>query len=232
MDVLFLITARGGSKGIPEKNIKSLAGKPLIHYSIEIARNFVDDEFICVSTDDDKIIKAVETLDLKVPFKRPSELATDTAGSYEVIMHAIQYYAGQGIHFEKIVLLQPTSPFRTKDQIAEALALFNDDTDMVVSVKETKSNPFHLLYLENEKGFLEKVIEELHYDRRQAAPKVYELNGAIYVLNVRSLKEKKISEFTKIKKYLMSELTSVDIDTPLDWEWSEFLIEKKLIHFG
>jgi CMP-N,N'-diacetyllegionaminic acid synthase len=229
MSVLFLITARGGSKGIPGKNIKPLAGKPLIHYSIELARDFVSDDKICVSTDSDEIIQSAEQLGLSVPFKRPAELASDTAGSYDVILHALLHYSERGIHFEKVVLLQPTSPFRTKKQVEDALGLYSEETDMVISVKETKSNPLHLFYVENENGFLEKIGSKINYDRRQDVPVVYELNGAIYVFNVHSLREKKISEFTRIKKYVMPQLYSVDIDDPIDWEWSEFLLEKKII---
>ena len=114
MKSLFLITARGGSKGIPHKNIKPLNGKPLIYYAIDVARQFVEDEDICVSTDGDDIIKTVEDYNLKVLFKRPAELASDTAGSDEVILHAVQYYEALGRLYDNIVLLQPTSPFRTK----------------------------------------------------------------------------------------------------------------------
>ena len=106
MKSLFLITARGGSKGIPHKNIKPLAGKPLICYAIDVARQFVEDMDICVSTDGDDIIEVVEKYGLKVPFKRPAELASDTAGSYEVIRHAVQFYEQKGVLYDTVVLLQ------------------------------------------------------------------------------------------------------------------------------
>ncbi len=227
MKTLFLITARGGSKGILRKNIKQLGGKPLIAYSIDIARKFVSDEFICVSTDSDEIINVVENYGLKVPFKRPDELAKDVSGSYEVILHAFNWYKNNGITFKSIVLLQPTSPFRTKKNVEDALDLFSsNDLDMVVSVLKSKANPYYNLFEEDENGYLAK-SKKSNYTRRQDCPDVYEYNGAVYVFNVDSLNEKNINQFAKVKKIVMAEEESLDIDTPLDWEIAELLISKK-----
>lgn len=228
MDTLFLITARGGSKGVPGKNIKLLNGKPLIAYSIDVARKFVPDDCICVSTDDKEIIDTVEKYGLKVPFIRPSELAGDTSGSYEVMLHALQFYKDKNQLPKKLVLLQPTSPFRLAKHVKDALSIYHDDTDAVLSVKITHSNPYQLMYIQNQEGYIEKLMGNVQSDRRQDAPLVYELNGAIYVLNTQSLLKQKISEFKKVKPVIMPEINSVDIDTPLDWAWAEFLIEKKL----
>lgn len=227
-NTLFLITARGGSKGIPGKNIKPLFNKALIRYSIDLARKFVGDEFICVSTDSDEIISEVEKSGLKVPFVRPAELATDKSGSYEVIMHALNFYSAR-YRIEKIVLLQPTSPLRLKKHVEECIRIYTSDCDMVVSVKRTKANPFQLLYFKNKDGFIEKVIKGTDAERRQDLPEVYQINGAVYVYNVKSLLEKHIKDFFKIKHYEMPELNSVDIDEPIDWEWAEFLIERKAV---
>src|SRR5690606_37282830 len=109
---LVIIPARGGSKGLPGKNIKKLDGKPLLYYSIDVARKIFAEADICVSTDDENIIACVEQYPLGVPFRRPSELATDATGTYEVLKHAIGFYANKGIFYKYIVLLQPTSPFR------------------------------------------------------------------------------------------------------------------------
>ena len=106
---LYVIPARGGSKGIPHKNIKLLHGKPLIYYSIDIARSLTNDEHICVSTDDEEIIKVVSDYGLKVPFVRPRELANDTASTNDVLIHALKYYESIGKNYTAIVLLQPTS---------------------------------------------------------------------------------------------------------------------------
>lgn len=231
MKTLFLITARGSSKGIPGKNIKELGGKPLIAYSIDIARKFVGDEFICVSSDSDEIIKIVEKYGLKVPFKRPDELATDTAGSHEVILHALDWYKNKGIEFENIVLLQPTSPFRLKEHLQEALSLFNDEIDMVTSVKKVKSNIYSTYYIENENSFIEKVfITEDNGIRRQDSKTIYELNGSIYVINVEAIKTNKLGDLKRIKKIVMEDIYSVDIDEPIDWKWCEFILQEKLVN--
>ncbi len=227
MNTLFLITARGGSKGIPHKNIKKLGGKSLITYSIDVARQFVKDEFICISTDSTEIIEVVENYGLKVPFIRPDLLATDTAGSYEVILHAINWYKNNGITFKSIVLLQPTSPFRTEHNVKEALDIFSSNrVDMVVSVVQSKANPYYNLFEEDENGYLAK-SKKSNYIRRQDCPDAYEYNGAVYVFNVDSLNEKNINQFYKVKKIVMAEEESLDIDTPLDWEIAELLISKK-----
>ena len=187
MNILVIIPARGGSKGIPGKNIKLLGGKPLIYYAIDVARAIVDDTHICVSTDDDQIIRVVEQYGLSVPFIRPTELATDTAGSYGVLLHALSFYESKGEHFDAVVLLQVTSPFRTVNHVREALNLYNKDLDMVVSVKETDSNPYYLCFEEDTEGMLHISKGDGHYTRGQDCPPVYEYNGAIYIINPESM---------------------------------------------
>ena len=216
-DTLFIIPARGGSKGLPRKNIIPLAGKPLICYTIDAARGVTSDENICVSTDDFEIKEVVENYRLKVPFIRPEELATDISGSREVLLHAIDFYKNQlGKTFAKICLLQPTSPLRTAKHIFEANELWNDDFDMVVSVKESKANPYFNLFEKTERGFLRK-SKEGNFLRRQDAPKVWEYNGAIYFINIRAIYEKQLSEFEKVSKYVMDDFSSIDIDSKFDW---------------
>lgn len=228
MRILFIIPARGGSKGILKKNSKLLNGIPLIFYSIDLARKFADDKDICISTDDKEIIDLIKKeRNIDVPFVRPDNLATDSAGTYEVLIHAINFYESQGISYDALVLLQPTSPLRTQANLSEAIELYkNNNVDMVVSVKESKANPYNNLFEENADGFLEK-SKPGNFTRRQDCPSVYEFNGAIYIINIVSLKKKKISEFEKIKKYVMNAENSIDIDTPLDWKIVEFLIQEK-----
>lgn len=221
---LVIIPARGGSKGVPGKNIKLLEGKPLIQYTLEAARALFPDSQICVSTDDIKIKQVVESLGLSVPFIRPAELATDTAGTQEVLIHALHYYQAQGYFADTIILLQATSPFRTAQHIKEALALFNKECEMVVSVKETKANPYYVLREENQEGWLVK-SKEGTFTRRQDCPKVYELNGAIYIITVDALLSKGLSALERVRKYEMDELTSHDIDTLFDWRIAEVILE-------
>jgi len=223
--MLVVIPARGGSKGIPNKNIKLLGGKPLIQYTIEAAREVFDDKNILVSTDSEKIRGIVESCGLAVPFLRPSELAMDNSGTYEVLLHAIEFVEERGFYPETLILLQPTSPFRNATHIKEALKLYNNELDMVVSVKETSSNPYYVLKEENNQGFLEN-SKKGEFTRRQDCPKVWELNGAIYIINIRSLKQQPINQFQKVKKYVMEEIPSLDIDTPMDWEIAKTFNEK------
>lgn len=228
MKPLVVIPARGGSKGILRKNIKPLAGRPLIQYTIEAARKLFADEIICVSTDDQSIKETVESLGLTVPFLRPSELATDESGSFGVLLNALDHYEANNYSPDVIILLQPTSPFRNAQHIEEALMLFNYQYDMIVSVQETKSNPYSVLFEDNEEGLLEK-SKNGNFSRRQDCPKVWELNGAIYIINVHSLRNSDSLEFKRIKKYIMEEVYSLDIDTPFDWIIAESLIEKNYI---
>ena len=224
MNTLIVIPARSGSKGIPGKNIKLLDGKPLITYTIDIARSITSQDNICVSTDDQEIIKITEDYGLKVPFVRPKELATDTANPYFVHLHAIEHYEKQGRFFDNIMVLQPTSPFRKKVQVREALELFHPGVDMVASVIETRSNPYFVLFEEDENGFLRK-SKDGDFATRQESPKVYELNGAIYIINIDSLKKKQINKFERVIKYVMDEESSLDLDTPLDWKFCEFYLK-------
>lgn len=226
---LIVIPARGGSKGIPHKNIKLLNGKPLICYSIDVARQFTSDDNICVTTDDDEIIRVVEDYGLKVPFKRPDYLATDHCGSNEVIQHAYLFYAQQGKIYDAILLLQPTSPFRKVEFLREAVSLYDDSIDMVTSVKLSSCNPYYDGFEEDEDGLLRICKGNGTIERRQDAPSVWQQNGSIYVINPKSLMEKGMAHFSRIRKYAMSELYSVDIDNPFDWKIAELVINEKML---
>ncbi|NQZ56577.1 MAG: acylneuraminate cytidylyltransferase family protein [Lentisphaeraceae bacterium] len=225
MKFLFIIPARGGSKGIPGKNIKNLADKPLLHYSIELARQFSADADICLSTDDDEIAACAEEVNLTTPFRRPAKMATDNSGSYEYIMHAIEHYEKKGRHYDAIVLLQPTSPLRRADQLKSMLQDFSTDMDMMVSVQEARHNPVCVSFIEDEKGCLSRLFKE-ESTLRQEVPVVYEYNGAFYIMNVQSLKQGSYNEFKDIRKFVMDEVSSLDIDTPLDWGFAEFIMQR------
>ncbi|PSJ72609.1 acylneuraminate cytidylyltransferase family protein [Sphingobacteriales bacterium UPWRP_1] len=231
MQILYLIPARGGSKGIPHKNIKPLAGKPLIYYTLDVVKQLTAtpgfEGVVCLSTDDDEIIKTAAQYGITVPFKRPAALATDEADTYSVIRHALAYYAAQQQHFDVVVLLQPTSPLRTARHVQEALAQYNPQAmDMVASVFETKSNPYYLLAEENEQGYLVK-SKQGNFTRRQDCPKVYEYNGAVYVMSVQAvLNPSGSGKPERVVKYVMPAEVSLDIDTPFDWEFAEFLLTR------
>lgn len=229
MKSLIVIPARGGSKGIPHKNVKPLNGKPLIYYTIDVARQFTTDENICVTTDDQEIIRCVEDYGLKVPFVRPAELATDTCGSNEVIQHAYKFFADKGVVYDTVILLQPTSPFRKVEFVKEAVALYDDNMDMVTSVAPATCNPYYDGYEEAEDGFIYVSKGAGDITRRQEAPAVWQWNGSVYVINPKSLMEKGMGAFTKVKKYAMPEIYSVDLDTMLDWKYAELLIQEGLV---
>jgi N-acylneuraminate cytidylyltransferase len=228
-NILAIITARSGSKGVPRKNVKPLNGLPLTFYTIDVARSMFNDTDICLTTDDIELIDlAKKERNFDVPFIRPSLLASDEASTYDVLLHAIANYESLGKFYETIVLLQPTSPLRTAQHLKEAIKLFkSEQVDMVVSVKEAKSNPYFTLFEENEEGLL-GLSKQSNYTRRQDCPKVYEYNGAIYVIRVESLKKSVLSQFKKIKKYIMDDKASIDIDTPLDWKIAELILHNKL----
>lgn len=225
-EVLVVIPARKGSKGIPGKNKKLLNGKPLIAYTIEAALGIFEKEQICISTDDEDIVQLAESYGISVPFLRPAELSTDTAGSQDVLIHAYEFYREKGFDAAVVCLLQATSPFRTTKHIYEATNAYSIDCDMLVSVVESKANPYFNLMEESSEGFLEK-SKVGNFKTRQEAPKVYELNGAIYFINTTSLTKQPISSFTKVLKYIMPSAASVDLDLPEDWEYATYLLQKK-----
>lgn len=229
MKILTIIPARGGSKGIPRKNIKHFYGKPLIYYTIDCARAICTDEDICVSTDDAEITSVVEGYGLKVPFVRPTELATDTAGTYEVLLHALDFYEKQGKHYDVVMLLQNTSPFRTAEHVKEALKLYTPEVDMVVSVKECAANPYYCVFEENKEGFLHVCKGDGTIYRRQDAPKVYEYNGAIYIMNAETLKTTHMHKMQRRVKYVMDDLSSFDLDTMWDWKMAEMIKKEKTL---
>lgn len=222
---LYIITARGGSKGIPHKNIKELGGHPLIYYTIKEALK-APSGFILLSTDDEHIAEAARDCGIEVPYMRPASLATDTAGSREVVIHAMDWAQAQGIEYDCVVLLQPTSPFRTAEDIKNCLALYGPDVDMAVSVIESPMNPYFNLFEETTNGYLHISKGDGLYVRRQDAPKVYAYNGAVYVIRPEALRQYPIARLPRVKPYVMPHSRSVDLDTPEDWMVAETLMKK------
>jgi N-acylneuraminate cytidylyltransferase len=177
-----------------------------------------------VSTDSQQIINVCEQYGLHVPFVRPAHLATDTANSNDVLLHALHFYRQQGKDYRKLLLLQPTSPLRTVEEVKEALSLYRDDLDMVVSV--TKSHASAVLCCDDETGYLQSVFNKKGVGR-QLVPTYYEYNGAIYVMNVSSLEHKGMAHFTKRLKYVMPKAHSIDIDDIYDFLLIETIMSQK-----
>ena len=143
-----------------------------------------------------------------------------------MLLHALDFYEKQGRHYDAVLLLQNTSPFRTTEQVKEALKLYHDDVDMVVSVKECAANPYYCVYEENEEGYLHVCKGEGNIFRRQDAPKVYEYNGAIYLINAEKLKTTHMHKMQKRVKYVMDERSSFDLDTMWDWQMAEMMVKQ------
>jgi len=230
---LYLIPARAGSKGIPGKNIKLLAGKPLIGYAIEAALENTSAENICVSTDSQHYADIAESFGIKVPFLRPADISADNTSSRDVMLHALDFYSSHGSCYDRIVLLQPTSPLRTARHISEAVALYDKlkaeklPVDMVVSVKPAATNPYYTAFETDENGTLHISKGDGLYTRRQDAPEVWEYNGAVYVIDADSLRREEMGRFRHRYPYIMKSIDSIDLDTPVDWMIAEHILAEK-----
>lgn len=220
--VLGLIPARGGSKGVPNKNIRDLDGKPLIAHTIEAGQKASSIDTVVVSTDDDEIATVAEQYGARVPFIRPDHLATDQAPTAPVIKHAVEYLREQGEKYSTFVLLQPTSPLRTKKHIDEAHSQYDrSDVDSLISAYPT----YDTRWQQTPEG-----AKKLNYTeagkRRQDREPEYVINGAVYVTDVAKFMETEDTITGKTGIYEMSERESVDIDTPFDlWLAEQILSE-------
>lgn len=220
---LYLIPARGGSKGIPGKNIKPLCGVPLIGHTIRQALAVADAADVVVTTDDEAIAAVARIEGASVPFMRPAELASDTASSRLAILHALESMERLGVHYDAVVLLQPTSPMRLPSDISRAIAAYEEaqrcgrEVDMAVTVCEAHTNPYYSAFETDEMGFLHISKGDGHYTRRQDAPKVWEFNGAVYVINAKAIAKEEISRLRHIIPVEMPSTRSIDLDTPADW---------------
>ena len=222
---LYIIPARGGSKGIPHKNIKPLAGRPLIAYSIDVARELCpEQDRIILSTDDPTIADTARSLGLKVDYMRPADLATDSSGSREVMLDAMDWADARGIAYDCVVLLQPTSPLRTADDVRAALELYTPQVDMVVSVEPAACNPYYNCFETDADGFLHISKGDGLLTRRQDAPPAWTYNGAVYVINPQSLRAMPMGSFGRRVPSPMAAERSIDLDTPRDWAVAEAIM--------
>lgn len=229
-EFLGVVTARGGSKGIPRKNIKKLAGKPLIEYTFDAVKNSKLLDRCIVSTDSNEIIEFSIKKNMEVPFVRPSILASDNAKSIDVLIHSIDYLKNNESYIpDYIVTLQPTSPLRTGEDIDKAIELIISDknADSLVSIIEVPHNFNPYSIMECSGGYLHPYIKEKRIMTRQAKPIFYARNGAsIYISSYNLLmRDKKIIGENCIP-YFMPKERSIDIDDDYDWEIAEYLIKK------
>lgn len=225
MKILGIIPARGGSKGVPDKNIKVLDGKPLLAYTVEAAKNSKLIDRVVLSSNDDEIIEIAKNLNLEVPFKRPDLLAQDNSGSLEVVQYAVDYFEKNNKFYDAVLLLQPTSPFREKGFIDEAIQKFiNSKADALVSVLPVphQYNP-HWVFEEDQVGYLKISTGETQIvKRRQELPPAYFRDGSIYITKTGIIKEGSFygGKLTYIKS---NPELYVNIDSIEDWNKAEKL---------
>ncbi|NKD56037.1 MULTISPECIES: cytidylyltransferase domain-containing protein [unclassified Haematospirillum] len=224
MSIVAVIPARGGSKGIPRKNLMQIAGRPLIAYAIEVARNADSVDRVLISTDDSEIADVARELGAEVPFLRPPELAEDTAPMLGVLSHALAWLESQDVAVEALVLLQPTSPLRTGQHVEEAIALFRSaPASSVVSVVEVphQFNPVSVMKLSAQRTLAPFLEDQVIATRRQDKPKAYARNGpVVLVCHPDTLRSGELYG-ERCVPYLMSEKDSLDIDTPEDLTLAE-----------
>ena len=222
-----MITARGGSKGIPGKNIKLLGGKPLLAYSIEAAKKSKLITHLIVSTDNKKIAEVAKKFGGEVPFMRPKELAEDKTPHVPVMKHAIEFMEKKfGIVFDYVVILQPTSPFRLVEDIDDTITkLLGSDADSAVSLMAVDNayNPIKLKKLEGDK-VLPYYLPEPEGLRHQDFPKVYKRSSAVYVMRRDLLMKDNKLYGDKIVGYIVPAERSIDIDTPFEWFRAEWML--------
>lgn len=211
--VLAVIPARGGSKGVPEKNLREVGDKPLIAWTIEEAKKSDYIDRLVLSSDDAKIIEVSKQWGCEVPFVRPTDLAQDDTPGVEPVLHALKMLPG----YDYVILLQPTSPLRTVNDVDGCLEhCFNLGANSCVSVTNAEKSPFWMYYLENNYR-LKPVIEiDNEYTCRQQQPKIYALNGAIYVAKAAWLCNTQTFLREETIAYIMPRERSIDIDNELD----------------
>lgn len=225
--IVATICARGGSKGLPRKNVRLFAGKPLIAHTIEQARDCAAISHVYVSTDDDEIADVARAFGAEVPYRRPAELATDEAAKLPVIEHLLRHVEARGARIDRVVDLQPTSPLRTREDIEGALALART-APLVVSVTEPSHNPYYTLVETRADGTL-SLCKPAAYARRQDAPAAWGLNGAIYVWRRDALAQAAEQGFWSVpaRPFVMPRNRSIDIDDLEDFEMAEWLKQRE-----
>lgn len=224
--VLAMIPARSGSKGIPHKNVKLLAGKPLMGYTIEAALGSCYVDEVMVSTDSEEYAAVARSLGAKVPFLRPQALAADTSKTIDAVIHVREAYRERGEGFGVLLLLQATSPFRTTEDIDGALEFFAArGRDGVVSISRCEVSP--LLIRTNHDGRLENLLDAGSTVRRQDMREYYVVNGAIYVNEMESLTSE-TSLNDNPNGFVIPESHALDIDEPIDFLVAQALMGSEM----
>lgn len=228
MESLAIIPARSGSKGLKDKNIKLLNGKPLMAYTIEAALESKQFETVMVSTDSEEYAKIARKYGAEVPFLRSQETSRDTSSTWDTVDEVLNNYLVQGKQFDTFAVLQPTSPLRNSTHIQQAYETFNEkNAKAVVSVCETEHSPLICNTL-NDSQELTNFINKNRMIRRQEMQKYYRLNGAIYISDIDFYNEDHYLYREGSYAYIMDSMDSIDIDTMLDFVIAECIIRGKL----
>jgi N-acylneuraminate cytidylyltransferase/CMP-N,N'-diacetyllegionaminic acid synthase len=219
-DLLIVVPARGGSKGLPGKNVRLLGGRPLIAWTLETVRAAGLEARCVLSTDDEGIAKVGRELGFPVPFMRPPELATDTASSVDVALHAIDWAEKAWGPVRRLVLLQPTSPLRPKGMIERGLAMLDDEVDAVIGVKPLHRSP-SLLFIADEKKNLTPLEQGPAQTLRQATRALYTPNGAFYAVRAQVLRAERTFYPRRMRALELDAICSIDIDDETDFQLAE-----------
>ena len=229
---MVLICARGGSKGIPFKNIRDLGGQPLIAWSIETANRCRFIDRIVVSTDSERIADVARYFGADVPFMRPATLAGDNSPEWPVWQHALREIE-KSDYFEPdyLIVLPPTSPFRSVTNIKKGIEQFYEgDTDIVISIRESGRNPYFNMVELNPEGFAQLCKQsDKMITRRQNAPRVFDMTTVLYVSSREFILNSKGAFDGRVKAITIPDIRAMDIDTEMDLKFSEFLISEKMI---
>lgn len=224
---IITICARGGSMGVPGKNIRSLCGKPLIGWTIEQAFASKITDQVFVSTDSEEIAEVARQYGAKVPFVRPAELATSTAGKLPVIQHLVEWVETHHSLVNSIVDLDPTSPLRDVADIQTCFSMLDENADAVITGYEADKNPYFNMVELKSNGFYERVsLPGKEVLGRQSAPKVFAMNASIYVWHRASLSSS-LWNSSRIKLHVMPRERSIDIDHEIDFDLVALLMKKK-----
>lgn len=225
MKNLAIIPARSGSKALPNKNIKSLHGKPLLAYSIDAAKESGLFDEIMVSTDSESYAQIALDLGASVPFLRSAATSSDTASSWDAVIEALENYKKLGRYFDTVCLLQPTSPLRRAKDIKTAYELYeHKNADTVIAVCEAEHSPLWMNTLP-ESLSMDSFVPAENDLPRQKLEQYYRINGAIYITNTDKLTSGQ-NIYINSYAYVMDKERSVDIDTAFDFELAEFMMEK------
>lgn len=232
MRTVALIPARGGSKGIPRKNLALLAGKPLIAWTIDAARQCAGIDRVIVSTEDEEIASACRGLGAEVPFLRPAALAEDASPAIDAVLHALNWMMKEmpepPTH---LLFLQPTSPLRTADDLARVLEIARTpDADGVVSVSPVHDHPYWTKTIDRAGNLSDFLPQDLKATRRQDLPEVFAVNGAIYLARIDVIRDRQTFYTGQTKAYVMPPERALDIDTPWDLHLANLILSASSQH--